>query len=203
MEIVADVEAIEACLGFHWSQLLTPAAILVSAGVALFVASRNWAETLRLSKKVEKENRKLARERAAVELMLGHHKEQEPNFRALYWLVENGVNFGQLATNVPKGTSGQSWDDAQSPEKLSVEQRQWMAVRNCLNYFEALAIAIDKGAIDADTVREFLGAKLVWYVEKTHPFIAKVRKTPGMGEDSTWRPLENLAVQWDAEIPPD
>lgn len=83
---------------------------------------------------------------------------------------------------------------------LPVAQRQWMLVKSCLNYFEALAIAINKGAIDADTVKEFSGPHLVWCVEKVFPFIIKVRQITGVGEDSTWKPIENLAVQWGAKL---
>ena len=168
-------------------QEFTPLAIGLSALVVLAVAIWSWQQ-----------NRKLSREQAAVSLILKWDAAHRDDLRALWLLLQKGIPAEQLADHTPVGRDRQGWKAAISIDNLPAEQQQYVIAVRCLNYFEAIAIAIQRGAIDEKTVREFLGPNLVYYVEKLYPFITALRVQKEVGDEDTYRFLVRLARRWGA-----
>lgn len=171
-------------------QYLTPIAILGSALMALAVAVVGWFQ-----------NRKLAREQAAITLIFDQEPPYREHFRALWVLIQKGVDLEELATHVPSGSPENTWDQDREADNLPEKQRQWITVNLCLNYYETIAVAIDQGAIDETTVFEFLGPRMVYFAVELHPFIKAVRENPNIGDPTSWISLERLAKEWGAEFP--
>ena len=117
-------------------------------------------------------------------------------------LVEDGLDLADLAAHVPFGDPAKNWEENIKVKHLPIEQRKWLTINRCLNYWEALAIAIKNETVDDQTVKDFVGPVLAGTVVKLYPFISAVRNNNVVGSDDTWRPLQDLAEKWGATFPP-
>jgi len=176
--------------GFCWHEL-TPLAIAVSATVALLAAIGGWFQ-----------NRKLAREQAAIRLIFETEEEHHDEFLAVWALLQEKPDLGALAKQLPSRIEGKSWSDHCDRNNLPIEQQQWMRVTAVLNYYDSIAVAIERKAIDEKTMKDLLGPKFVRYVEELYPFIVSVRTHPIAGHPEVWVPLERLAKKWGATFAP-
>ena len=179
--------------GFCMAEL-TPFAILISAIIALFVGWLGWLG-----------NRKLARERAAVRLIMEREAAVRDDFRSLWMMIQKNSHdpefFFNLGRHFPVGTDGQGWEEDKDVSALPTEQQQWFIVSSCLHYYEAIAVAIDRGAIDKETVAGFLKEKFKFYMTVLYPFIQYSRTQTGFGSEDTWVMAQKLAESWGAEFP--
>ncbi len=169
---------------------LSPIAILISASAAIFVAVVGWYV-----------NRKLARESAALSLILQRTREVRTDNRAVTLLLLKNVNIAELADHSPVGASRSTWKTALPEDNLPTKQRQHLYILHLLSFYEAIAIAISKKIIDEATIKRFLNQRLCWQVEELYPFISAARGKKEVGEEETWIELEKLARRWGANLP--
>ena len=173
-------------------QELTPVAIVLSAAVALGIGLLGWWVTWRI-------NRKLAKKDAALLLLLDREPLYRDDFFALWIIFQKDTDFKALATHLPVGVAHQVWNHDRDRSNLPTNQRKWLTVSNCLNYYEVIAISIKAHAIDETIVKNFLRPRLVDYIESLYPFIISVRKSRA-GDLTTWLAVENLAKSWGANL---
>lgn len=171
---------------------LTPIAIVISAAVALIIGMGGWWILWWI-------NRKLAKKEAALLLLLDREPLYKDDFFALWMMFRKDVDFGALAGCLPVGLNHRAWDDDRKRWNLPLEQRQWLNICSCFNYYEIIAIAIEEDAIDEQIVEGFLRPRFVEYVTELYPFIVATRTTSA-GESTTWIAVENLARKWGAEL---
>lgn len=173
---------------------LTPFAIVFSAVVALLLAWVGWWV-----------NRNLTREQAAVALILEREAFFRDDFFSLSILINKHADdssfFEMLADKVPTGLKDRTWNENRRVWNLPVEQKQWLTVFTCLNYYEAIAVSIEQKAIDKKTVEKFMRGKFVNYFQILYPFILAIRNKQGIGTKSTWKSLERRAKKWGAKTP--
>ncbi len=165
-------------------------AIVFSAFAAIAVAIVGWYV-----------NRVLARESAAISLIVERERENRAEFRAVSLLLIKDENVGALAEHVAIGGTGSDWEVAFPEDDLPTKQKQNLYISRLLTFYEAVAIAIAEKIVDEEIVKRFLIHRLRWHVEKLYPFIISSRGKEEVGDEKLWIEIEELARRWGAQLP--
>lgn len=168
----------------------TPIAIVFSATAAIVVAAIGWYV-----------NRKLARESAALSLILERQRETRTEARAVALLLFQKVNVAELVEHLPVGKDGATWEAALPETSLPTEQKQHLHISRLLSFYEAVAVAITEKIVDERTIKRFLINRFCWHIENLYPFILAARGNENIGGEDTWIELEELARRWGATLP--
>lgn len=174
----------------HWLyEIMSPIAILISAGGAWWFANKaikNAADVARKKSTFDYLS-KLSWDRDYIEakslfmrLKLGPKK-----LRAV------AEEYERLKNN---GTTTISADPA---DPVNETIREHTAIKSILNEYEALAIAIDKGALDADMMKANIQQQFVDHVDACKEFIEHSRKVKNFPRpNKIWCELQKLAEEW-------
>lgn len=171
---------------------LTPITILVSAGIALVIGIGGWWCMWWI-------NRRLAKKEAALLLLSSREPEYREDFFSLWIMIRKDTNFETLVEHEPVGRPDKDWAFDRHMWNLPIEQKQWLTVSRCLNFYEIIAIAIEEHAVDEKIMGEFLRPRLKDHIEMLYPFIKAIRNKAS-GDPTTWTKVERLARKWGADI---
>lgn len=175
--------------------MATIGTILITAGVGFTVAAIGWQR-----------NRAVARSRAAFDLIIDKETAQIELLRAVWLLVEGGLDVEKVAGNPPTGfipscSKATDWRESLYTKNLPIPQQQFFMINECLNWYEAVAIAIKKHIADEGTVKRFLAPRYIGFADMLSPFIERRRKDEG--DPRLWVEFTDLAVKWGwAPAPP-
>lgn len=168
----------------------TPIAIVLSASAAITVAAVGWYV-----------NRKLARESAALSLIIERERETRAEGRAVTLLLFQKVDVAKLVDHVPVGKTGATWEQALPETCLTLEQKQHLYISRLLSFYEAVAVAINGKIVAEHIIKRFLIGRFCWHIENLYPFISASRNNEDIGGEDTWIELEWLARRWGAKLP--
>jgi hypothetical protein len=161
------------------SDWATPIILLLSAALAA-----HW------SRRTIKENRRIAREKATLDLIErsethGHYQSLYENFRHVR---EDSGGLSQLI----------------QPTNPAL-QKQRQDVLAFLNHYELISLGCHKGILDEELYKKWMRSAVVRDWEAAEAFIVALRYPDGSREDGKRRPalfehFEGLATQWGARV---
>ena len=162
--------------------------ILITIGAGFTAAAIGWMQV-----------RSVARARAAFDLIIDKETAQVELLRAVWLLVEGGLDVEAVAGYVPTGftptpSAPTDWRESLRTKNLPIPQQQFFLINECLNWYEAVAIAINKHIVDEDTVKRILAPRYVGFAEKLSPYINRRREDEG--DPGLWVEFTDLAVKW-------
>ena len=169
--------------------ILSPIAILISAGGSWYFASQaiessktiaNRRATFDYITRLSWDKDYIAAKNTFLEIKAGSKK-----IRAVaeeYEAAKNGV-----------GTKP-------TPKKLQEIIESHSAVKNILNEYEAMAIAVKKEVLDEEMMKRNIRQQFVAHVEACKDFIEYTRGQSGMKKPETlWCEIQALAKEWAKE----
>lgn len=178
-----------------WFDLLSPAAILISAlGAWCFAAaSIRSAREIAIKKSTFDYLSKLSWDRDYIqaknkflEIRLGPKK-----IRSVSEDYHRLKAQGQLHNG-----NDNSHDDA-TREMIGRVVEEHSAIKNILNEYEALAIAVRSGALDEDMIKSNIRQQFIDHVESCKEFIVHTRANAGLAHpDRLWCEVQDLAEKW-------
>ena len=111
--------------------------------------------------------------------------ELDPNYTDAWWSL--GLAYWET----------QAWRPLQQKEVIEVlanDKEKQTAVVSMLNYMEKLAIAVEVGVADEDTLREFFDSIIRLYYHALRGFIEY--KRTDLSDASVFVRFESLAIRW-------
>lgn len=178
--------------GWSCAELLSPAAILISALGAWWFAAKsiknardiaNKKNTFDYLSKLSWDRDYIKAKNTFLEIRYGPKK-----LRAVSEEYHRLKNDGKL----PNGSKAEG-DDGDSHKIIE----EHSSIKNILNEYEALAIAIRSGALDEDMVKSNIRQQLIDHVESCKEFITHTRANAGVANpDRIWCEVQNLVEKW-------
>jgi hypothetical protein len=93
------------------------------------------------------------------------------------------------------------WYVADGSEESIETIKNHSAIKNILNEYEALAIAVKSGALDEEMIRANIHQQFIDHIDACKEFIDHTRKNIGLAKpDRVWCEVQALAEKWRALI---
>ncbi|MEP5758519.1 MAG: DUF4760 domain-containing protein [Litoreibacter sp.] len=173
-----------------WADFLSPAAILISAGGAWWFASKSIKSSAEISRK-----------KSTFDYLskLSWDKDYIEAKNLFLELKIDPSNLDSVASKYELlKKSGRNVKNSNNNKSLIAEHA---AIKNILNEYEALAVAVRTDALDEQMVKDNIRQQFIDHIECCSKFI-EITRVHSKAPDSTkvWCEVQALSSKWKSEV---